>query len=251
MIIISRFNNVPSENKIAESGKSGSDLKIFNSSISHEIKAPIRAIDGYARIFLEDYGASIDKSGLELIENIRTICTDTLVLVNKLLDYTKFAEMEPIKEPVDLKALIQSVFEELAGSYPQGNTILLQFDGNIPFILSDRFLIKQILTNIISNSLKFTRGKNHGTITAGYCCKDNAPVFYIKDNGVGFDMKFSENLFGMFQRMHSVDDFEGSGLGLALVKKMIESLGGRVWITGEVGKGACTYFTIAREDILK
>lgn len=244
-------DNMRTENKITEARKPNNDLKIFNSSISHEIKAPIRAIDGYARIFLEDYGAGIDNNGVELIENIRNICSDTLALVNKLLDYTKFAEMDPIKEPVDVKALIQSVFHELAGSCSQGSPTLLEFDGTIPFILSDRFLIKQVITNILSNSLKFTRGKDPGIITAGYRCEDNDPVFYIKDNGVGFDMKFSENLFGMFQRMHSVDDFEGSGLGLALVKKMIETLGGRVWITGEVGKGACTYFTITPEDILK
>ncbi len=252
MTAISTFEDeLKTENKISELRKQTNDLRIFNSSISHEIKAPIRAIDGYARIFLEDYGAGIEDNGVELIENIRNICTDTLVLINKLLDYTKFAEIEPIKEPVDLKDLIQSVFKELVGSYSQSNSMELKFEGDIPIILSDRFLIKQVLTNIISNSLKFTRGKEPGIITAGYRYDENVPIFYIKDNGVGFDMKFSENLFGMFQRMHSIDDFEGSGLGLALVKKMIESLGGSVWITGEVGKGASTYFTIAQEDILK
>ncbi len=251
MITINTFEEEKkAENKISESRKQTNDLRIFNSSLSHEIKAPIRAIDGYARIFLEDYGAGIDENGVKLIENIRNICSDTLVLINKLLDYTKFAEMEPIKEPVDLKNLIQSVFNELVGSYSAGNSTDLRFKSSIPIILSDSFLIKQIITNIISNSLKFTRGKEAGIITVGYQYEENTPVFYIKDNGVGFDMKFSENLFGMFQRMHSVDDFEGSGLGLALVKKMIESLGGSVWITGEVGKGACIYFTIAQEDIL-
>lgn len=252
MITISTFEDKNrAENKISESRQQGNDLRIFNSSISHEIKAPIRAIDGYARIFLEDYGSAIDKNGAELIENIRSICSDTLILINKLLDYTRFAEMEPIKEPVDLKDMIRTVFYELVGSYSQGTSTKLQYEGSIPFILTDRFLIKQVITNIISNSLKFTRGKEPGIITAGFRYEDNLPVFYIKDNGVGFDMKFSENLFGMFQRMHSAYDFEGSGLGLALVKKMIESLGGTVWITGEVGKGACTFFTIAQEDILK
>ena len=252
MITISTFEEEQkTENKIPGARKSSNDLKIFNSSISHEIKAPIRAIDGYARIFLEDYGSTIDENGLELIQNIRTICTDTLVLVNKLLDYTKFTEIDPIKEPVDLKEIIHSVFHELVGSYTQNDRMELQYEGCLPIILTDRFLMKQVITNIISNSLKFTRGKSHAVITAGYHYEDRQPVFYIRDNGVGFDMKFSENLFGMFQRMHSVDDFEGSGLGLALVKKMIESLGGSVWITGEVGKGACTYFTIAQEDILK
>jgi signal transduction histidine kinase len=237
------------DNKIQESGKINNDLKVFNSSISHEIKAPIRAIDGYARIFLEDYGHMVEDSGLELIRNIRTICADTLALVNKLLEYTKLDEIEPIKEPVNLKEILDSVFNELAGSNGVNNQVELRYESNLPMVLTDRFLIKQIFTNIVSNSLKFTRGKT-GIITAGFRYENDEPVFYIKDNGVGFDMKFSEKLFGMFQRMHSVDDFEGSGLGLALVKKMIESLGGKVWITGEVGKGACTYFTVAKEDIL-
>ncbi len=251
IIILGYDDSIDPDNKTADAKKYNNELKILNSSISHEIKAPIRAIDGYARIFLEDYGASVDKNGVELIENIRSICNDTLSLINKLLDYTRYAEIEPIKEPVDLKELIRSVFDELTVSGCQGNHLQLMFEGPIPYILSDRFLIKQVITNILSNSIKFTRGKNPGIITAGCRYTDNSPVFYIRDNGVGFDMKFSENLFGMFQRMHSTDDFEGTGLGLALVKKMIESLGGRVWITGEVGKGACTYFSISLEDVLK
>lgn len=239
------------KNQISNSKQLINDLRVLNSSISHEIKAPIRAIDGYARIFIEDYGEPIDKNGLVLIENIRNICSDTLILINSLLDYTKFAETEPIKEPVDLENLIRSVFQELVIGYSENNKVDLHLQEKIPSILSDRFLIKQVLTNIISNSLKFTRGKEQGIITAGYTYEDNTHIFFIRDNGVGFDMEFSENLFGMFQRMHSIDDFEGSGLGLAIVKKIIHNLGGLVWINGEVGKGACTYFTIPQRDILK
>lgn len=250
MITINTFENIKKPvNQIDESGQGMSDLRIFSSSISHEIKAPIRAIDGYARIFIEDYEQDIDPNGMELIENIRSICKDTLILINKLLDYTKFAETDPIKEPVDLELLIHSVFQELVVGY-SGNTIELHFQESIPSILTDRFLIKQVFINIISNSLKFTSDKEKSIVTAGYRFQDNTHVFFIKDNGVGFDMEFSENLFGMFQRMHSIDDFEGSGVGLAIVKKIIQKLGGRVWITGEVGKGACIYFSIPPEDIL-
>jgi light-regulated signal transduction histidine kinase (bacteriophytochrome) len=111
--------------------------------------------------------------------------------------------------------------------------------------------MKQVITNLISNSLKFTSTKDFALITAGYVLNNNENIFYIKDNGVGFDMKFSENLFGMFERMHSESEFEGSGVGLAIVKRIIKRFGGRVWIIGEVGKGACTYFTIGEESILK
>ncbi|MHB8063415.1 MAG: sensor histidine kinase [Ruminiclostridium sp.] len=146
--------------------------------------------------------------------------------------------------------MIKSVFDELVIGYSENQKITLQIDEDIPFILADSILIRQVITNIISNSFKFTRNKDIGLITVGYSFENNENVFYIKDNGVGFDMKFSENLFGMFQRMHSIDDFEGSGVGLAIVKLIVQKFGGRVWITGEVGKGACVYFTISQENIL-
>jgi len=231
---------------------SNNELKALNATISHEIKAPVRAIDGYARIFLEDYGDSLNSEGTDLILNIRTICSDTLTLINKLLDYTHFAEAQPIQEAIDLSLMIKDVFNELIISYSDTQTIKLNMDEHIPFILADRVLIKQVLINIISNSLKFTsNNKEINIITIGYIFENNENIFYIKDNGVGFDMKFSENLFGMFQRMHSIDDFEGSGVGLAIVKKIIQKFGGKVWITGKVGEGACVYFTLAPEYILK
>jgi len=227
------------------------ELRAFNYTISHEIKAPVRAIDGYARIFIEDYGSKVDKDGVELIRNIRHICNDTLLLINKLLEYIKFADMEPTKEIIDLEQLIKSTFNELLAGYMNKQKIQLEFESNLPIILGDNILMKQVITNIISNSLKFTSNKDFALISVGYVLANNENVFYIRDNGAGFDMKFSESLFGMFRRMHSESEFEGSGVGLAIVKKIIQKFGGRVWITGEVGKGACTYFTIGDAGILK
>jgi light-regulated signal transduction histidine kinase (bacteriophytochrome) len=211
----------------------------------------VRAIDGYARIFIEDYGNSVDKDGIELIRNIRHICDDTLLLINKLLEYIKFADMEPTKEIIDLEKLIKTTFKELVVGYMDKQKIQLEIESDLPIILGDTILMKQVITNIISNSLKFTSNKEFALITVGYGLENNENIFYIKDNGVGFDMEFSESLFGMFRRMHSGIEFEGSGVGLAIVKKIIQKFGGRVWITGEVGKGACTYFTIGEEGILK
>jgi light-regulated signal transduction histidine kinase (bacteriophytochrome) len=227
------------------------ELIAFNYTISHEIKAPVRAIDGYARIFIEDYENEINKEGIELIKNIRHICGDTLVLINKLIEYIKFADIEPTKEIIDLEQLIQFTFNELVVGYIDKEKIQLKFENKLPIILGDNILMKQVITNIISNSLKFTSNKDFSIITVGYCLEHNENIFYIKDNGVGFDMKFSENIFGIFTRMHSESEFEGSGVGLAIVKKIISKFEGRVWITGEVGKGACTYFTIGEENILK
>lgn len=227
------------------------ELEALNITISHEIKAPVRAIDGYARIFIEDYGSGVDEDGLVLLQNIRNICKDTLILINSLLDYTKFADAEPISETIDLKAMLWDVFHNLSISYSEKQKIQIKIDEHIPYILADSLLIRQVLVNLLSNALKFTKNKEISIITVGYYLSQNEHVFFVKDNGVGFDMEFSSNLFGMFQRMHTIDDYEGSGVGLAIVRKIIQKFGGRVWITGEVGKGACVYFTIAPEHILK
>lgn len=223
----------------------------FNYTISHEIKVPVRAIDGYARIFIEDYSDKVDKDGIEIIKSIRHICGETLLLINKLLEYIKFADMEPTKEIIDLQRLIQITFNELVIGYKDKEKVKLKFESKLPIILGDNILMKQVIINLISNSLKFTSTKEYALIAVGYTFENNENRFYIKDNGVGFDMKFSENLFGIFERMHSENEFEGSGVGLAIVKKVVQKFKGRVWITGEVGKGACTYFTIGEENILK
>lgn len=248
---IKNSNNLDFQEIASRLQISNNELHAFNYTISHEIKAPVRAIDGYARIFIEDYKNIVAEEGIELIQNIRGICSDTLILINKLLEYTRFTDFDPILEALDLKEMVKAVFDELVIGYSKNQKIILRFEDDMPFILADKVLMKQVITNIISNSLKFTRNVDIGIITVGYLYVNNENRFYIKDNGVGFDMKFSENLFGMFQRMHSINDFEGSGVGLAIVKKIIEKSGGRVWITGEVGIGACVYFTIRQENILK
>ncbi|MDF1493417.1 sensor histidine kinase [Caproiciproducens sp. CPB-2] len=229
----------------------GHDLQMLSSTISHEIKAPVRAIDGYARIFLEDYRDKIDEDGLLLISNIRTICGETLAMIDRLLEYTRLSGVEPVKETVNLQQMIQDVCDELAAGYKSKKATVLKFQEEIPFVLCDGTLMHQVVVNLVSNALKFTREEQTAVITAGFHPENGEDVFYIRDNGVGFDMEYSQNLFGMFQRMHSDDEFEGSGVGLSIVKKLIQAMGGRVWITGEVGKGACVYFTLPPGNILK
>ncbi len=230
----------------------GADLQALNFTLSHEIKAPVRAIDGYARIFLEDYGGQIDPNGLSLILNIREICRDTLTLINQLLEYTRLSEIEPVKETVDLQQMIRTVFKKLVEGYTEKDQeAVLIFGEEIPFVLCDRTLMRQIVINILSNALKFTREESKAVITAGFHREKGEDVFYIRDNGVGFDMEYSENLFGMFQRMHSENEFEGSGVGLFIVKSLIQKMGGKVWIIGEVGKGASLFFTLPPENILR
>lgn len=228
-----------------------SELMSFNFTISHEIKAPVRAIDGYARIFLEDYGQSLDPEARGMIEIIRSICKDTIALTNKLLEYTRIAQNKPTSEVVDLEGMMLEVFDSLYR--PSDNEYPVRFitDSSVPHVLGDPMLLRLAIVNILSNSMKFMRGKKEGIISVG--CEDvnGEDVFYIRDNGTGFDMQYSEKLFSMFERMHSSDEFEGSGVGLAIVKKIILLHKGRVWITGKVGGGATVYFTLPRETVLR
>ncbi len=228
-----------------------SELASFNFTISHEIKAPVRAIDGYARIFLEDYGEGLNEEAKSMIENIRNICGETIELTGKLLEYTRIAQKQPACEEVDLKKTIAEIFDTLHATGGDADGIRLLFASELPIVLGDPTLLHLALVNILSNAFKFTRGKEAGQITVGMEKQDGEDVFCIRDNGAGFDMKFSENLFGMFQRMHSADEFEGSGIGLAIVKKIILLHNGRVWITGEVGRGAAVYFVLPPERLKK
>lgn len=228
-----------------------SELASFNFTISHEIKAPVRAIDGYARIFLEDYGEKIDPEARDMIENIRNICYETITLSNKLLEYTRIVSEAPYNEIVDLGAMISQVFETMHAVQDESIHIRLEFATPIPYIIADPVLLRQAVVNILSNCFKFTRDKPDGVIIAGCDLQEEESIFYIRDNGAGFDMRFSEKLFGMFQRMHTSDEFEGTGIGLAIVKKIIRLHNGRVWITGEVGRGATIYFTFPSEKVLR
>lgn len=245
-------------NKIKQLEKEAKELKnfnyelgILNCTISHEIKSPLHAIDAYARIFIEDYGKQVDENDLKLIKNIRNLCSDTLILVNKLMEYIKIQNMEPHNERINLSNIISEIFKKLVSSYKNKNNIQLKFETKLPDIFFDKILITQIISNLISNALKFSQGEKVPIITIGYKYNKGEKIFYVRDNGIGFDMKFSEKLFEMFHRMHSSDEFEGSGLGLFIIKNIIEKYCGRVWIEGKTGIGACTYFTIDNKYILE
>jgi signal transduction histidine kinase len=224
------------------------ELAALSSMISHEIKSPLRAIDGYARIFLEDYGFLPDTETRLLIENIRNICKETIELANMLLEYAHAAKNELNIEVIDLEGMIRDVFEFLNNT--AGQTQLI-FDARIPSIIGDAMLFRQAMVNIISNALKFTRDKDAPLIRVGYDLSEGEKVFYIRDNGAGFDMQYSDKLFSVFQRVHTSMEFEGSGLGLAIVKRIISLHKGRVWITGKVGLGATVYFTLPSEKVLE
>lgn len=222
------------------------ELESFTYTVSHDLKSPIRAVDGYSRIILEDFGPKLGDDASEMIRNIRNICRDMIEMISKLLQYSTTSKAPMTKEKVNVEAMARSIFNELLSVNP-GRDIRLAVETGLPEVLADKVMIRQVMYNILSNAVKFTMYKEKAVISMGCTITVEEYIFYIRDNGVGFDMNFSKKLFGIFQRLHTVDEFEGSGIGLVTVKKIIQRHGGRVWIEGSTGLGAEVYFTLPIE----
>lgn len=219
------------------------ELEAFTYTVSHDLKSPLRAVAGYSNIILEDYQEELKKDIVEMLLHIRNISSEMIEMINSLLQYSTTSKKELQLETVDCNELFAISFREIKGSVPQ-RRIEYRVETGLPTALADRTMLKQVLNNIFSNAIKFTKNREIAYIIAGATITENEYVFYVKDNGVGFDMNYSEKLFGLFQRLHTNDEFEGSGIGLITIKKIIEKHGGRTWIEGELDKGATVYFTL-------
>jgi signal transduction histidine kinase len=219
------------------------ELEAFTYTVSHDLKSPLRAVDGYSKIILEDYQEELKEDVARMLSHIRNICSEMIDMINKLLQYSTTSRKELHLEAVDCNELIAASFQELKCSVPD-RRIKFKVETGLPTALADKVMLKQVLNNILSNAIKFTKNREITYITAGATITENEYVFYVKDNGVGFDMNYSGKLFGLFQRLHTSDEFEGSGIGLITIKKIIEKHGGRVWIEGQPDKGATIYFTL-------
>ncbi|MGE5676748.1 MAG: ATP-binding protein, partial [Pseudomonadota bacterium] len=219
------------------------ELEAFTYTVSHDLKSPLRAVDGYSRIIMEDYGPELVEDAAQMLQNIRAICRDMIDMINKLLQYSTTSRTELSKEKVDTGTMIRSIFNELMAADP-GRNIRLSVETGLPAVYADKVMIRQVFYNILSNGIKFTRTREQAVICVGCTITTEEYIFYIRDNGVGFDMEYSRKLFGIFQRLHTADEFEGSGIGLVTVKKIIQRHGGRVWIEGKTGEGAEVFFTL-------
>ncbi len=223
-----------------------SELEEFSYTISHDLKSPLRAIDAYSQFIIEDYGNTLDNEAHKMLGDIRETCNDMIGLINKLLEYSITSKTDISKEPINLKQIIKSVFREFEVGNSDRNMRLI-FEGELPTVNVDKILFKQVITNIICNAIKFSKDREVTNIRIGCNTTDKDYVIYIKDNGVGFDMKFANKLFGIFQRLHKSQDFEGYGIGLATIKKIIQKHEGKVWIESVLGEGTTVYFTLPIE----
>ncbi len=224
------------------------ELESFSYTVSHDLKSPLRAVDGYVGILLEDLGEKLDSDAAQMLNNIRTISRDSIDMINKILQYSKTSRAVLNREHVNFGEKVKMVFTEMQHAYP-GREAELVIETGLPEVYVDRVMFSQMLQNILSNSFKFTEGRDKAVITVGCTITEDHYIFYIKDNGVGFDMKYSSKLFGLFQRLHTPDEFEGSGIGLVTVKKIVEKHGGKVWIESRADEGTSVFFQLPIKPI--
>ena len=230
------------EERTAQLEASIKELEAFSYSVSHDLRAPLRAIDGYARMIMKKQADQFDEETRRQFTLIREGARDMGKLIEDLLQLSRVGRKEPDKTNLDMRQLIQATWEELQEIHPNRRMTLKS--GNLPPAWGDRSLIKQVFVNILSNAVKFTTVRDEAQIEAGSYVKDGEAVYFIRDNGAGFDMKYYDKLFVVFQRLHSESEYEGTGIGLALVQRIIRRHGGRVWAEAEVGKGACFFFSL-------
>lgn len=218
------------------------ELEAFSYSISHDLRSPLRAIDGFSRIALEDSAAGIDSEGARVLQIIRDNVQKMTRLIDDLLAFSRLGRQELRTGTVDMAALAREVAEEARAQAPN-RTIELRI-GSLPPARGDRALLRQVFVNLISNAVKFTRSREVAIVEIDSRAAAEQNTYIIRDNGVGFDMAYVDKLFGVFQRLHRAEEYEGTGAGLAIVQRIIARHGGRVWAESQPDQGATFYFTL-------
>jgi signal transduction histidine kinase len=227
------------EEQLIETNK---ELESFSYSVSHDLRAPLRAIHGYTKMLKGNYETKLDSEGNRLMNNIINNAKKMGQLIDDLLAFSRIGRNELVKMNIPMHQLVTNLCNELKNEQAD-RTIEFRIGHLFP-ALADNTAIKQVWLNLISNAIKYSRQKEKTVIEIGSEIKGNEITYYIKDNGAGFDMRYADKLFGVFQRLHSEEEFEGTGVGLALVQRIIFKHGGRVWGEGKVNGGAIFYFTL-------
>lgn len=218
------------------------ELEAFSYSVSHDLRAPLRSIDGFSQILLDEYSDSVDDEGRDFLQRVRAASQHMGQLIDALLQLSRVSRSEMRRIPVDLSAMAHSIIGDLKNASPGRNVEWIVAEHMVA--RADPRLLQIALNNLLSNAWKFTSKVTEARIEFGAAEQDGKPVFFVRDNGAGFNMAYASKLFGAFQRLHTVHEFEGSGIGLATVQRIIRRHGGRVWGESVPGKGASFYFTI-------
>lgn len=241
-----RLINVELEERVAQRTaqleSANKELEAFSYSVSHDLRAPLRSINGFSEIVLKEYAEQLPEEGKRYLGIIREGGLEMGELIDDLLAFSRLSRQSLSKRPVDMAQLIQDCLKEL-GDERDGREVEVRV-GELPPALADRSLLKQACFNLLSNAFKYTRQRKPAIIEIGFLVKEGEGVYFIRDNGAGFDMQYAGKLFGVFQRLHRAEEFEGTGVGLAIVQRVIQRHGGRVWAEAVVDQGATFYFTL-------
>jgi PAS domain S-box-containing protein len=219
------------------------ELETFSYSVSHDLRAPIRAIDGFSAILEQDYAEKLDSRGRDCLNRVRAAAQRMYTLIDALLTLSRVTREEMRRDVIDLSALARSVATELQRTHPDRKVDFVIAPGIIG--VGDGSLVRVALENLIGNSWKFTGRLAKARIEFGAVDSDGSTVYYVRDNGAGFDMAYVDKLFGAFQRLHTAEEFPGTGIGLPTVQRIVRRHGGTVWAEAEINEGATFWFTLA------
>ncbi len=230
------------EERTAQLANANKELESFSYSVSHDLRAPLRALDGFSLAVLEDYSSLLDSTGRNYLNRIREASQKMAQLIDAMLILSRVTKAEINRSHINLSNLAENIAVELASHAPRRN-VTWKIAPDL-YAMADPTLIKSVMENLLGNAWKFTSRHPRCMIEVGKMMQNGNEVFYVKDDGAGFDMKYMSKMFAPFQRLHSINEFEGTGIGLATVYRIINKHGGRIWAEGETEKGATFYFTL-------
>jgi len=223
------------------------ELEIFCCSVSHDLRAPLRAINGFTGILSNNHSSTLDKEGKRILKRITENAGRMDTLINDLLKFSRYNRQEIKLSRVNMYSMASAVYKDLSTETDK-NKIKFHLQ-NIPETYGDFSLLQQVWINLIVNAIKYTSKNPNPEIEVGYRTENTENIYFVKDNGVGFDMAYVKKLFGVFQRLHTNQEFEGTGMGLANVHRIITRMNGRVWAEGKVNEGATFYFALPSNNI--
>jgi PAS domain S-box-containing protein len=233
--------------RTAQLERANRELEAFSYSVSHDLRAPLRAVDGFSQAVIEDFGPGLPEEGRRQLGIISYSAQRMGALIDDLLTFSRLSRQALDKRRVDTVGLVRGALQELGSPWPERQVEIRL--GDLPPSQGDPALLKQVWLNLLGNALKYTRKRSPAVIEIGCEHRPEGVVYLIHDNGTGFDMKYAGKLFGVFQRLHRMEDYEGTGVGLATVERIIQRHGGRVWADAVPDQGATFYFTIAAESL--